>query len=39
MFLQDKVIYHMRDTGIFMDMKLIGELHPMDYLMVPVGDI
>ncbi len=35
---QDKVIYHMGDTGIFLDLKLIGELNPVDYLLVPIGD-
>ncbi|MBU1343576.1 MAG: metal-dependent hydrolase [Proteobacteria bacterium] len=38
LFIQDKIIYHMGDTGLFMDMKLIGELHPIDYLLVPIGD-
>ncbi len=37
-FINDKVIYHMGDTGLFMDMKLIGELVPIDYLLVPIGD-
>jgi len=37
-FIKDKVIYHMGDTGLFMDMKLIGELHAIDYLLVPIGD-
>jgi len=38
MFVQDKIIYHMGDTGLFLDLKLIGELHSMDYLLVPIGD-
>jgi len=37
-FINDKVIYHMGDTGLFLDMKLIGELYPIDYLLVPIGD-
>lgn len=38
LFVQDKIIYHMGDTGLFMDMKLIGELYAIDYLLVPIGD-
>ena len=37
-FVEDKIIYHMGDTGLFMDLKLIGELNPVDYLLVPIGD-
>ncbi|NOX33878.1 MAG: metal-dependent hydrolase [Deltaproteobacteria bacterium] len=37
-FIQDKIIYHMGDTGLFLDLKLIGELYSIDYLMVPIGD-
>jgi L-ascorbate metabolism protein UlaG (beta-lactamase superfamily) len=37
-FINDKVIYHMGDTGLFLDMKLIGELYSIDYLLVPIGD-
>ena len=37
-FINGRVIYHMGDTGLFMDMKLIGELYPIDYLLVPIGD-
>ncbi|MCK5164390.1 MAG: metal-dependent hydrolase [Desulfobacula sp.] len=37
-FIQDKIIYHMGDTGLFLDLKLIGELHAIDYLLVPIGD-
>ena len=33
-----KTVYHMGDTGLFSDMKLIGQTHPVDYLMVPIGD-
>lgn len=36
--LQDKVIYHMGDTGLFLDLKLIGELTPVDYMLTPIGD-
>jgi L-ascorbate metabolism protein UlaG (beta-lactamase superfamily) len=37
-FVENKIIYHMGDTGLFMDLKLIGELNPVDYLFVPIGD-
>jgi L-ascorbate metabolism protein UlaG (beta-lactamase superfamily) len=30
-------IYHMGDTGVFGDMKLIGERHKPDLVMIPVG--
>ena len=38
LFIQDKIIYHTGDTGLFLDMKLIGELYAVDYLLVPIGD-
>jgi len=38
LFVQDKIIYHMGDTGLFLDLKLIGELYPIDYLLAPIGD-
>ena len=31
-------IYHTGDTGLFLDMKLIGELNEIDYMMLPIGD-
>ena len=31
-----KNIYHAGDTGLFLDMKLIGELNPIDYMLVPI---
>jgi len=31
-------IYHCGDTGLFLDMKLIGELDPIDIMLVPIGD-
>ncbi len=37
-FAENKVIYHMGDTGLFSDLKLIGELHPVDYQLIPIGD-
>lgn len=33
----DTTIYHTGDTGLFGDMKLIGEMNDIDYLMVPIG--
>ncbi|MBD3224378.1 MAG: metal-dependent hydrolase [Caldithrix sp.] len=33
-----RTIYHTGDTGIFMDMQLIGELNPVDFYMVNIGD-
>lgn len=31
-------IYHTGDTGLFLDMKLIGELNKPDVMMLPIGD-
>lgn len=33
-----KNIYHSGDTGLFMDMKLIGEMNKLDLAMIPIGD-
>lgn len=34
-----KTIYHTGDTGLFLDMQLIGEVNgPIDYMMLPIGD-
>lgn len=33
-----KTIYHTGDTGLFLDMKLIGELDKIDIMMVCIGD-
>jgi L-ascorbate metabolism protein UlaG (beta-lactamase superfamily) len=33
-----KTIYHAGDTGLFLDMKLIGEMNKIDYFLVPIGD-
>jgi L-ascorbate metabolism protein UlaG (beta-lactamase superfamily) len=33
-----KTIYHAGDTGLFLDMKLIGEMNEIDYFLVPIGD-
>ena len=36
-FLNNKTIYHAGDTGVFGDMKLIGEMYPIDLAFIPVG--
>ena len=33
-----KVIYHPGDTGLFYDMKLIGEMNQIDLAFLPIGD-
>ncbi len=33
-----KKIYHCGDTGLFLDMKLIGELNKIDVMCAPIGD-
>ena len=35
---EGKTLYHAGDTGIFYDMKLIGEMHPVDLALLPIGD-
>ena len=35
---KDKTIYHTGDTGLFGDMKLIGEMNKIDYMLLPIGD-
>lgn len=34
----DRVVYHAGDTGLFTDMKLIGELYRPDVAILPIGD-
>jgi L-ascorbate metabolism protein UlaG (beta-lactamase superfamily) len=36
--IKDKIIYHTGDTGLFGDMKLIGEMNKIDYMLLPIGD-
>lgn len=36
--MDDKVIYHSGDTGLFGDMELIGRRHPADLALLPIGD-
>ena len=38
LFLDGKVLYHAGDTGLFADMKLIGELHKINVALLPIGD-
>ncbi|MFA6572079.1 MAG: metal-dependent hydrolase [Bacteroidota bacterium] len=33
-----KTVYHAGDTGLFLDMKLIGEMNKIDLFLVPIGD-
>src|SRR5438552_2319711 len=33
-----KNIYHAGDTSLFLDMKLIGEMHSIDAALLPIGD-
>lgn len=33
-----KNIYHAGDTGLFLDMKLIGEMNNIDIALIPIGD-
>jgi len=37
-FAEEKTIYHAGDTGLFLDMKLIGEMNRLDVAMLPIGD-
>ncbi|MDR3668585.1 MAG: metal-dependent hydrolase [Ignavibacteriaceae bacterium] len=36
--INNKIIYHTGDTGLFSDMKLIGEMNKIDYMLLPIGD-
>jgi L-ascorbate metabolism protein UlaG (beta-lactamase superfamily) len=38
LMINGKTIYHTGDTGIFMDMQLIGEMNPVDIFLVNIGD-
>ena len=35
---EQKTVYHAGDTGLFLDMQLISELHPIDIALLPIGD-
>jgi L-ascorbate metabolism protein UlaG (beta-lactamase superfamily) len=34
---REQTIYHAGDTGVFLDMELIGRLHPLDIALLPIG--
>lgn len=34
----DRTIYHVGDTGLFSDLKMIGNQHDIDVAFVPIGD-
>ncbi len=36
--IENTTIYHTGDTGLFFDMKLIGEMTNIDYMLTPIGD-
>ncbi len=36
--MDDKIFYHSGDTGLFYDMKLIGEMNSIDVTVLPIGD-
>ncbi|MEJ7473498.1 metal-dependent hydrolase [Staphylococcus saprophyticus] len=36
--IEGKMIYHTGDTGLFSDMKLIADRHPVDVCFIPIGD-
>ncbi len=33
-----QTVYHTGDTGLFLDMKLIGEMNKIDIMFLPIGD-
>jgi L-ascorbate metabolism protein UlaG (beta-lactamase superfamily) len=37
-YIDGKTIYHPGDTGLFLDMKLIGEMNDIDLALLPIGD-
>lgn len=36
--MEGKTVYHAGDTGLFFDMKLIGEMTSIDIALLPIGD-
>lgn len=36
--IDDTLIYHTGDTGLFSDLKLIGDMNDVDLMLVPIGD-
>ncbi len=37
-FADGKILYDTGDTGLFYDLKLIGEMNAVDYMLLPIGD-
>ncbi|TMW71717.1 metal-dependent hydrolase [Alteribacter natronophilus] len=37
-FAEGKTVYHAGDTGLFSDMKLLGEMYNIDAAFLPIGD-
>ncbi len=35
---EGKTIYHLGDTSLFGDLKLIGEMNDIDLALIPIGD-
>jgi len=35
---EDRMVYHAGDTGLFSDMRLIGEMNTIDVALLPIGD-
>jgi L-ascorbate metabolism protein UlaG (beta-lactamase superfamily) len=35
---ENKLVYHMGDTALTADVRLLGELHQIDLLLAPIGD-
>jgi len=35
---EGKTIYHLGDTGLFSDLKMIGEMNDIDLAFIPIGD-
>ncbi len=36
--INDKTIYHLGDTSLFSDLKMIGDMHDIDLAFIPIGD-
>lgn len=36
--MENQLVYHMGDTGLFSDLKMIGEMHKISLALVPIGD-
>lgn len=36
--LNGRNVYHAGDTSVFLDMELIGRMHPLDVALLPIGD-